>query len=148
MSKVDAIIEGKNLSGSQIDRLSDKEELLMNYLSAHIQSVQDSDPLIQKIKDHFTADFDNLSDGIKLRILELLLKKETEDHTPLINLFAKAIENKKKPDEGNTPQGNQPTQGSGISQEDISSAKDASKKIDRVLAIVEKLEKSEFNENE
>jgi len=140
--KADDIINGKNLSGSQIDRVIDPKYLLMEYLSAHVTTVQKEDPLLTKLKDDFIERYGDLSDGAKLRLFELLLKKQTEDHTPLINLFAKALETKKDPNKsGDDSSGNKPSQSESFSQEDMSKAK-------KLLSIVDKIEKGEFTPGE
>lgn len=139
--KVDGIVNGKHLSGSQLDRVIDPKDLLMEYLATHISSVQEEDPLFAKLKDDFIERYEELSDGAKLRLFELLLKKQTEDHTPLIGLFAKALEVKK---EKGTEEGNinkNPSQSESFSQEDMSKAK-------KLLNIVDKIEKGEFTPGE
>lgn len=141
-SKVTDIVEGRNLSGSQLDRLVDPKVLLMQYLSTHITDVQEEDPLLTKLKNDFVDRYEELSDGAKLRLFELLLKKQTEDHTPLINLFAKALEAKKepnKPGEGDS-EGKTPNSES-FSQEEMSKAK-------KFLGVIEKIEKGEFTPGE
>ena len=141
-NKVTDIVEGRNLSGSQLDRLVDPKVLLMQYLSTHITDVQEEDPLLTKLKKDFIERYDDLSDGAKLRLFELLLKKQTEDHTPLINLFAKALETKKDPNKpGDDSSGNKPSQSESFSQEDMSKAK-------KLLSIVDKIEKGEFTPGE
>ena len=143
--KIDDIIEGKNLTNSQLDRLIDPKMLLMDYLNNHVREVQKLDPLIQKIKNDFTDNYKTLSDGTKIKLLELLLKKETEDNTPLINLFAKALEVKKddKSNPNDTPSGKS-SEGS-YSQADTAKAKELLPKVDKILQM---LENGEFNSSE
>lgn len=142
-AKIDNIIEGKNLSGSQLDRLMEPKDLLMDYLSTHLSKVKKSDPLIELIKQDFTDTYNKLNDGVKLKLLELLLKKETDDNTPLINMFAKALEVKKEKEDKNNL-GDNPKAPSGetsFTQEEISSAKRFLKKIDEAT-------KGEFSDGE
>lgn len=144
VAKVDDIIEGKNLSKSRIDRLMEPTDLLMDYLSTHLSRIKQTDPMIDHIKQDFLDNYDNLSDGSKLRLLELLLKKETDDNTPLINMFAKALEVKKEKDkEDKNNQGNTPSTGnnSSFTQEDMTQAK-------KFLKQIEVISKGEFSKEE
>jgi hypothetical protein len=113
----------------------------MNYLTGRIGQIQTVDPLIQKIKDDFTDRYVEMTEGAKLRLLELLLKKETEDNTPLINLFAKALENKKEPEKPTSGDGETDKPGTGYSKEDITNAK-------KFLNMITKIEQGEFTSGE
>ena len=141
-SKIDGITNGSNLSNSQVDRIVvDPKIHLMNYLTGRIGQIQTVDPLIQKIKDDFTDRYEEMTEGAKLRLLELLLKKETEDNTPLINLFAKALENKKEPEKPTSGDGETDKPGTGYSKEDITNAK-------KFLNMITKIEQGEFTSGE
>ena len=140
--KADDIINGKNLSRSQLDRMIDPKVLLMEYLSTHITDVQQEDPLYVKLKNDFIERYGDLSDGAKLRLFELLIKQRSEDHAPIIALISKALEVKKENGKsGDDSSGNKPSQSESFSQEDMSKAK-------KLLSIVDKIEKGEFTPGE
>ena len=148
VTKVDAILDNKQ-SQSKVDRMLDPRDLLMDYLSTHVKEVQAMDPLIKKIKDDFIGRFEELSDGLKLNLLQMLLKKQSEDHTPLINMFAKALEVKKeKEKEGEGNGQTESKSGSGISQEDLSHAKELYSKISKIDNILKMVGNGEFSEDE
>ena len=148
VTKVDAILDNKQ-SQSKVDRMLDPRDLLMDYLSTHVKEVQTMDPLIEKIKDDFSGRFEELSDGLKLNLLQMLLKKQSEDHTPLINMFAKALEVKKeKEKDGDNSSNDNSKSGSGISQEDLSHAKELYSKISKIDNILKMVGNGEFSEDE
>ena len=144
-TKVKDIVEGKDLSQSQIDRVVDPKAMLIGYLSSYVSKVQQEDDLLMNLRDRFQnrLDDDNLSDAMALRIFEVLSRKQSEDNAPLLNLFAKALETPKggKPAEESPSGGDHSHSENSFTKEEVQSAK-------KFLSKIESIEKGELSEKE
>lgn len=141
-TKADEIINGAHMSPSKIDRLLEPKDLLMDYLATYLNKVQLKNPVLEKLLKRYDDEraIEELTEAARLRLIELLLKKETEDNTPLINLFAKALEVKKDKKEEEIEKGNKKSKDDSFTQEEMSKAKKFLKRIDDI----EKATKGEF----
>jgi len=143
-TKVKDIVEGNNLTQSQLDRIVDPKAMLIGYLNSYVSKVQQEDDLLMSLRERFQArlDDDNLSDAMALRIFEVLSRKQSEDNAPLLNLFAKALETPKgKPSEEQSPTGDQSHNEGSFTKEEVQSAK-------KFLSKIEAIEKEELSEKE
>lgn len=143
-TKVKDIVEGNNVSQSQIDRVVDPKAMLIGYLSSYVSKVQQEDDLLMGLRERFQNRLsdDNLSDAMALRLLEILSKKQSEDNAPLLNLFAKALETPKgKSTEEPNPTGDHSHSDNSFTKEEVQSAK-------KFLSKIESIEKGEFSEKE
>jgi len=136
--KIDSITK---LSQSQVDRLTDTRMLLAGYINSYVEKVQEDDVILTKLKEKYLEKIEKneLSDGAELRIFELLLEKQSADNTPLINLFAKALEVKAEQQGKNANEQNSNEQKDNApSKEDIALVKEGIIKIDKLLDKLEK----------
>jgi hypothetical protein len=141
-TKVSDIIGGTNLSQSQLDRIAGPQALLFDYLSSHLKKVKERNPLLEKMLADFETNYRTYSDGMKVKLFELLLKKESEDNTPLVNMFSKALEvkaEKGKDKDVDNSQDNK--EANNLSQSDMQVAK-------KILGSVDKLAKGELTDVE
>lgn len=140
-TKVKNIVEGNNLSDSQLDRLIDPKTLLFNYLASYVGKIQQEDELLSELKMKFLNEIKEgtLSAGMELKIFEILSKKQSEDSAPIINLFSKALE-VKKDDPKPLPSTENSIEGS-FTQEEFSKAK-------KLLNEIDKLKVGEFSPKE
>ena len=143
-TKVKDIVEGNNISQSQLDRIADPKTMLIGYLSSYVSKVQQEDELLSEIRERFIGRLadDNLSDAMALRIFEVLSKKQSEDNAPLLNLFAKALETPKvKPAE-------EPAHGAEQSHNETSFTKEEVQSAKKFLSKIEAIEKGELSDKE
>lgn len=146
--KVKNIVEGNNLSESQLDRVRDPRLLLMDYLSTHIDKINGTNLLKKKIEEQLQKELDEekLSTGAMLKVYEILTNQEVAQSNGVINLLAKALEVKKDDGKkGDSSDSGKASTTETFTQEEIAQAKND---LSRVNGFLKAIEKGEFNPKE
>lgn len=140
------IINDKSLTNSEKDRMImmiDPKMQFLEYLSTCVTSLTNKSIFFEEIEKSLNDDLisGSLPLAAKIRIFEILSKKETDVSANVLNVLAKAIETKNKTNPSETPANSSDKGHSNVSQEDYAKAKN-------VMNVIDRISKGEFSPEE
>jgi len=132
---IEDIQNDSNLTASQKSRLTDPQTALIGFLNSHLNAVSAKNELKEEIETQLLEEVQNktISLSAKLKIFELLLKKETDSQNGTLAVIGKMLEVKAaKPDSDSAHSLTTGRPESGVSQQDMKEGQEAIKFINEL----------------